>query len=236
MPLGRFCWYDLMSVEPERSLAFLRDLFGVEGKVSPEYTELSIAGQSFGGLMRKPDAQPPSAWIGYLHVENLAAATRKAEELGATVPMKNVEIPRVGRFSFLKDPQGAYFYLFQAGVPLEDTKPAPGIPCWAELHTGNSMGSAAFYGQLVGYQARFEPGYAFLELDGSPVAGMVEGRESTGWMFYFLVADVQESARRAVELGADQRQPPTEVPGWGKMAVLSEPTGAIFALWQPATA
>ncbi len=236
MTLGRYCWYDLISKDPEKSLKFLEDFFQINGKRSPDYTELSVQGASFGGLMKKPDDQGPSVWVGYIHVESLADSTRKAEELGAKIFMRDVEIPGVGRFSFLQDPQGAFVYLFQPGIQMEDPKVKPGMPCWCELRSQDPEGSKEFYGQLLGYQAREIPGYTMLQLNGQDIAGLAREKDQTGWLFYFLVDNTRQSCAEAVKLGARERLAPQEVPGWGTMAVLEDPTGAVFALWQPAMA
>lgn len=235
MALGRFCWFDLISLDPEKSLAFLHSFLAIEGKRSPDYTELSVGGEPFGGVLQKRD-EGASAWVGYLHVADLDASLALAEKLGARVFMRAQEIPGVGRFSFLQDPQGAYFYLFQATVPLEEPKIQPGMVCWCELRSQDPKGSAAFYTRLMGYKTRKIPHYTMLQHEGKDIAGLVQDKERTGWLFYFLVENVKSSADEAVKLGGIQRHPPTSVPGWGSMAVVEEPTGAVFALWEPAVA
>lgn len=233
MDFGRFCWYDLISLDPEKSLDFLGGLMNVEGKPSPQYTELSVAGQSFGGLMRKPDEQPPSAWVGYILVKSLTDSTHRAEELGARVHMRRIEVPNVGKFAFLEDPEGAFFYLFQASVKLSEPEMKPGMVCWHELHSRNPKVSAQFYGDLLGYKVVDIGGYQMLELNGKNVAGLVPSTERSGWLFYFLVDSVRESAAQVVKLGGTEQKPVTEVPGFGEMAVVADPTGAVFALWEP---
>jgi predicted enzyme related to lactoylglutathione lyase len=238
MSMGRFVWYDLLTPDPDASKKFLSELLGVEAKPSEEYSELSVNGVFFGGLMKKPE----SAWLGYVQVEDLARSTTKAEELGARAIMSGLEIPDVGSFSFLQDPQGAMLYLFQSSKPLpEPPSPLPqGLPCWAELHTTDPAASKQFYGQLFGWTANevamegFQ--YTMLRLGDKDVAGMTPAQQRSGWLFYFLVADADEFADQAVKLGAKLVAGPNGIPGMGRMAVLAEPGGAMFALWAPTKA
>ena len=69
-----------------------------------------------GGLMKHPMPGAPSCWVCYFLVEDLAAATAKAKQLGANAMMEGVPIPEVGAFSMLTDPAGAMFALFQANA------------------------------------------------------------------------------------------------------------------------
>jgi predicted enzyme related to lactoylglutathione lyase len=67
-----------------------------------------------GGIMKHPMPGMPSCWVIYFLVEDLAASTAKAKQLGATAMMELVPIPEIGHFSMLTDPVGAMFALFQA--------------------------------------------------------------------------------------------------------------------------
>lgn len=69
-----------------------------------------------GGLMKHPMPGAPSCWVVYFLVDDLAAATAKAKQLGANAMMEDVPIPEVGAFSMLTDPAGAMFALFQANA------------------------------------------------------------------------------------------------------------------------
>ena len=72
------------------------------------------------GMMQAPMPDMPSCWSIYFFVEDLAAATQKAKDLGATALMEGMPIPGVGSFALLKDPMGAMFSLF---TPLPGQSP-----------------------------------------------------------------------------------------------------------------
>lgn len=116
--------------------------------------------------------------------------------------------------------------------------PAPTNPTvHLELHTGNLPCAVAFYTRLFGWHAEtIEVGsssYLGLELGDGIDGGVVEcGTERPLWLPYVEVADIAEATERARLLGASVRLEPREGPaGW--RSVLSSPTGAEVALWQP---
>jgi len=118
---GSFCWMELLSNEVDKTAKFYTNLFGWTAKASTfddSYTEFWQGEQPIGGLMKtKPEWGPvPPHWTVYWQVEDVDATTAKAKSLGATVLTGPQDIPTVGRFSSLQDPQGAAFSIF---------KPAP---------------------------------------------------------------------------------------------------------------
>jgi predicted enzyme related to lactoylglutathione lyase len=113
-----FCWADLSTPDPMRAAQFYQDLFGWTMRAGQEnYLHIANAGEDdyIGGIppvsMRQPN-EPPH-WVIYLQVDDCDAATAKAKELGAKVFAGPMTIEHVGRMTFLADPQGAVFALFQ---------------------------------------------------------------------------------------------------------------------------
>jgi len=106
-----------------------------------------------------------------------------------------------------------------------------------ELHTGNLPRAVDFYTRLLGWRAeRIEVGsssYLGLELGDGVDGGVVEcGAERALWVPYVEVADIATATERARLLGASALLEPREGPtGW--RSVLTAPSGAEFALWQP---
>ncbi|MEO6323119.1 MAG: VOC family protein [Thermoanaerobaculia bacterium] len=127
----------------------------------------------------------------------------------------------------------------------EITQHAPGSFCWPELQTTSSVGAKSFYTTLFGWAANDDevsPGkyYTMLTLKGLAVGALYElGAESASqgttshWGSYISVADIDASAARAEELGAEILAPPFDVMDVGRMAVVKDPVGAVFSLWQP---
>jgi uncharacterized protein len=110
---GAFSWCELMTTDLNAAKAFYQELFGWQMEPGPvqgiEYTMASAGGQQVGGLMTIPETMPKGApsWGAYVTVENVDATVKKVEELGGKVLMQPDDIPEVGRFAFVQDPQGA---------------------------------------------------------------------------------------------------------------------------------
>ena len=109
------CWCEVDTSDPASAKRFYTGLFGWGAKDSETYTEIQLGGRSIGGIMKIPKdwgAVPPN-WLIYFAVESCDAATRRASELGGQAIVPPTDIPNTGRFSVLRDPQGAVFALFQ---------------------------------------------------------------------------------------------------------------------------
>lgn len=118
----------------------------------------------------------------------------------------------------------------------------PGTPSWIDFSTSDIEQAIAFYEGLFGWQAEEagDPeqtgGYRMFTMDGKAVAGGMEIQtpgQPPAWTTYVTVEDVDASASRAEELGGTVIAAPMDVMTAGRMAVLSDPEGAVFALWQP---
>jgi predicted enzyme related to lactoylglutathione lyase len=117
---------------------------------------------------------------------------------------------------------------------------APGTPSWVELSSPDPDASAAFYSGALGWSAS-EPGapetggYRMFQSEGKNVAGLMghmqEG-QPTAWMTYIAVADAEQTAERAQTAGGTLVMGPIDVMDLGRMAVLADPTGAVFGIWQ----
>lgn len=123
---GALCWNELFTTNSAAAGKFYTDTFGWQTEtmdMGPEgtYTLFQRPGQgkaeNVGGMADMPPGLPgvPSHWLAYFQVTDVDASTRKARELGAKVVKEPTDIPHVGRFSLLHDPQGAGFALFTMG-------------------------------------------------------------------------------------------------------------------------
>lgn len=120
-----------------------------------------------------------------------------------------------------------------------DATATPGAFSWNELMTTDPLAARAFYGELLGWTFREQPMpeglYHVGELGGASVCGIMAISPATGpmppnWGSYVTVADVDASARRAVELGGTVCAGPFDIPGVGRMAVVQDPQGAVIHL------
>ena len=112
---GQFSWNELATTDPAAAKQFYTEMFGWQTQDLPmpqfTYTVVTAKGEESGqgGIMPiPPNAQGmPPAWIGYVTVDDVDASAKQAEKLGGKVLLQPTDIPNVGRFSVLQDPQGA---------------------------------------------------------------------------------------------------------------------------------
>src|SRR5437660_632531 len=120
---------------------------------------------------------------------------------------------------------------------------APGTFCWAELATTDGPGAKKFYCELFGWEADDRPigpdmVYTMLKLDGKDVGALFQKDDSmknvpTNWAQYISVTSADETAAKAQSLGGTVMQGPFDVMEFGRMAVILDPAGAAFCIWQP---
>jgi predicted enzyme related to lactoylglutathione lyase len=114
---GALCWTELLTRDVPAAERFYAALFGGTLKGSgTEYTEIMNEGKGIGGIMTlRPEWGPgvPPHWMTYFAVDDCDASTRRARDLGATPLVVPTDIPNVGRFAVLRDPQGATFAIFR---------------------------------------------------------------------------------------------------------------------------
>ncbi|OPX24200.1 MAG: glyoxalase [Planctomycetales bacterium 4484_123] len=113
---GAFSWVELLTADPEAAKKFYVELFGWELAGSPvageDYTVAKVAGKPVAGIMKMPPEVPPGVpphWGVFVTVDDVDATVTKAQELGAQVARAPTDVPGVGRFAVLRDPQGAIF-------------------------------------------------------------------------------------------------------------------------------
>lgn len=117
---GALCWSELTTRDPKAAEEFYAALFSWVAKPSApaavmQYTEFSLNGQPFAGMMAMPAGMPahvPSYWMPYFEVASLDASVSKAQGMGAKVMVPAQDIPDTGRFAIITDPQGAMLALF----------------------------------------------------------------------------------------------------------------------------
>ncbi|HEX4084086.1 MAG TPA: VOC family protein [Chthoniobacteraceae bacterium] len=108
--IGAFSWNELSTPDPGAAIAFYTKLFGWTTEAMPmetmDYTVVKSGGELIGGIMKMvPDG--PIAWTPYVTVENIDETAKQAEALGAKICVPPRDIPNVGRFAIICDPQGA---------------------------------------------------------------------------------------------------------------------------------
>lgn len=116
--------------------------------------------------------------------------------------------------------------------------------CWIELTAANWQQAKNFYTNLFGWTAVDDPigedsFYTSMQIDGKTVAAMYqitpEQQEQgvmTNWLSYIAVDDIDKTCEAATDMGADILSGPHDVFTAGRMAIIQQPKGAVFAIWQ----
>jgi len=130
----------------------------------------------------------------------------------------------------------------EAAAQQQQPKHAPGSFCWIELMTTDGPGAKKFYSELFGWEGTDNPigpnmVYTIYNLKGKAVAASYQKGEEmkevpTHWASYIAVTNADETAAKAKALGATLAQEPFDAMEHGRMAVIKDPTGAHFCIWQ----
>jgi hypothetical protein len=247
---GRFCWHELMAREPAAVTPFYRDVVGWGTKAmnvgGSEYTLWTRGEQPVAGLMALPEeaAGAPPHWLGYVWVPDVDATARQASELDATLLVRPRDIPEIGRFAVLRDPQGAVIALFNAPEPMPtpEREAEPQEFSWNELSTTHLDAALDFYGRLFGWEKhaavhldRVGLYQMFGRPDGPTLGAMfVQSQQMpeppTAWLHYVRVPSVDAAIAEVERLGGRVCVGPIEVPGGDRIVQCNDPEGASFAL------
>jgi len=247
---GAFVWHELMTSDPAAAIAFYGSVVGWSAQPSPvpgmEYWMLKAGETPVGGLMRVPeDAKKEGAgpmWVGDVGVDDVDAATEKAKALGGIEYRPPHDIPDVGRFSIIGDPQHAMLAMFKAAQPMPGAPPAPGTQGhvgWNELYAVDWEKAFAFYSEMFGWRKdqampMGETGTYQLFAHGEHAIGGMMNKPAQmpmpAWTFYFNVDDVDAAIERTKAGGGQILNGPMQVPGGSWIAQALDPQGAAFAL------
>ncbi len=251
--LGKFVWRDLVTNDIDQAIRFYTSLFGwtiKEADMGPggTYKMIRTAGTEHGGFMAlDPSTGAPPHWVSYCTVDDVAAAVATAEQRGGKTLVPPTDIPGVGTFSMIADPQGAVISPFKpvtwAGEGITQPWPA-GTFCWQELHAQDPEGEGKFHAEVFGWKvssmdAGMGPYYVFKRDNGVDGGGMLpkSGGQHvpSAWLPYIAVENTSESAAKITELGGKIWVEPTDIPSVGRFAVATDPQGAHFAILGPSS-
>ncbi len=230
--------------------AQLMQLWGIG---TGDYTMWVGSQGPLGGVTLLPeDAKKmgaPPYWQVNIQVANVDETVKKVKELGGKVYVTE-DIPTVGRFAVIADPQGAVVALFTPSGDMASHDVAqPGEFSWHELYTTDHEAAFAFYNAIAGWErlGEFDMGpmgkYLLWGRGGKQLGGMMtkpkamktpDGREvPPSWMFYVTTDDLEAALERAKAKGALVINGPMDVPGGQRIVQLMDPQGAAFALVTP---
>jgi predicted enzyme related to lactoylglutathione lyase len=109
---GAFSWNELLTTDLKGAKSFYGEMFNWELEDSNNempYTLVKVDGQQIAGMMATPPEAVgmPAMWGGYVTVDDVEASAKQAVALGGKILMEARDIPEVGRFCVIADPQGA---------------------------------------------------------------------------------------------------------------------------------
>jgi uncharacterized protein len=249
---GKFVWYELMTTDPKSAESFYRSVIGWGGRDAGmpgmSYTLLTVGDMPVAGLMEMPqrvaDSGAPPFWTGYVYVDDVDASAAQAKKDGGAIHHAPDDIPGVGRFAVIADPQGAAIALFKTPMAAGPS-PTPGTPGhagWRELYAGDREAAFAFYSKLFGWTkaAHHDMGpmglYQLFAAGGETIGGMMN-KPPQGpapcWLYYFNVDGIDAAIGRVQAGGGKILNGPMEVPGGSWIVQCADPQGAIFCLVAP---
>ncbi|MBY8879175.1 VOC family protein [Actinacidiphila acidipaludis] len=250
---GTPCWVDLMVPDQQAALDFYRDLFGWQGEVGPEefggYSMCTLRGKPVAGIMQTPQMEgqpsPPPSWTTYFSSSDADATQAAVNAGGGKVIVPVADVGTIGRMLVAADPTGAVFGVWQpkdfGGAQIVNE---PGALVWNQLHTPDADAASAFYRTALGLDSGPMP--ELPEFTGFQVKGRTIGSmqsmenlpEGTPphWLVNFSVDDVDSTVDALVHAGGNVLAPAFDMDKVGRMAVLQDPQGAVFAIVALATA
>ena len=239
--VGRFVWHEQVSPDPKQAQDFYTQLFGWGTEVFKpgeiDYAMISSGGQSHGGFGKAMEGTPPPHWLSHVRVANVDETLLKVESAGGKLAAGPFEMGEVGRMAIVKDPQGAFISLYQ---PESEGPGAEGVFVWDELATTDADGAQRFYEEVFSWTTKdMGPdfgGYRIFEVGGIGIAGLMSLQDASipaHWQPYVAVDDVDATTTKATELGGSALMEPMDVPTVGRIAVVSDPQGAVFGIIKP---
>lgn len=249
-PTG-FVWYELMATDGAAAADYYAAVVGWTAMANgggdhPGYTILSAGDRQIAGAMSMPAhmrAQNiPPHWGGYIGVANTDAMAARVVAAGGALCHGPEDIPGVGRFAVMADPQGAVFTLFTHAMvqsPAIGHDMTPGHVGWHELSTSDAAAAFDWYAALFGWTkgTPMDMGpmgiYQLFGAGSGDFGGMMRRPDPSmhpAWLFYFNVADIDAAIARATGHGGRVLNGPMEVPGGAWVAQCMDPQGAVFAM------
>ena len=249
---GKFVWYELATTDAAAAEAFYKSVVGWgaqdAGVPGSAYTLWTAGGTPVGGLMalteeaRSAGSRP--GWRGYVAVADVDAGAAQVVKAGGTIRHAPEDIPGVGRFAVVADPQGVGFLLFRGNgePPLVPAPGTPGHVGWHELVTTDQEAAFAFYAGLFGWTKSegLDMGpmgiYQLFAIGGVPAGGMMtkpEAAPAPYWLYYINVDAIDAAVARITAGGGQIILGPMEVPGGSWIVNGLDPQGVLFAVVAP---
>jgi len=245
---GTFSWLDLSTSDAAGAKSFYGELFGwdfEDGEIPSGgvYTMCHLQGDEVAAIMQQDEQ--PGHWNNYVTVASADETTARAKQLGATVFEEPFKVMESGRMAVFADPTGAVLCVWEARDHIGAGRVNDvGCMAWNELQTRDAGKASDFYTGLFGWEMDpieqdGQTVYMTIQNSGGMNGGFMPMAEERGdapsfWLAYFTVASCDDAVAKVEELGGSLLAGPME-PGAGRIAVVSDPQGAVFALFEGPT-
>jgi len=241
---GMFVWHDHLAKDPKAAIAFYTEVIGWKSQPfgDSHYTMIVGSQGPLGCIMELPaeaaKMMPPHL-TGNVQVADVDGTCALVKKLGGKVYKDPSDIPTVGRFAVIADPQGASIAVFKPNSPMQahdETK--EGEVCWNELLTTDQAAAFKFYSEIFGWKTLQEMDmgemgtYRLFGVGEKRIGGMMNAPKGapTAWLYYFETSNLDAALDRAKKKGAKVLSGPMPVPTGSRIVQLLDTQGAVFAL------
>jgi predicted enzyme related to lactoylglutathione lyase len=243
--VGDFVWYELMTLDAKAAIDFYAHVLGwTASPFGDDYTMFANAEGPLAGVSVLPEEAKQMGtrphWVSHVQVANVDATVAEATKLGGRLYFGPADIPDIGRFAAIGDPDGAPIHVFTPTRAMDTRdRRRHGAFVWHELLAVAHERAFAFHSQLFGWKKVRDHAmgpmgnYLIYGNGGSDLGGMfTKPKEvpATMWMHYIQVDDLGAALARATARGAKVLSGPMEVPGGAHIVQLADPQGAAISL------
>jgi predicted enzyme related to lactoylglutathione lyase len=252
-----FTWYELCTNDMDKAVNFYKKVVGWDvrdaGMPGFKYMLFGKNGKDVGGMMTWAGSgapEMPPQWMGHIHTSKLDEELKAVTADGGAILKPAQDIPGVGRFAVVTDPQKVMYMLFEPGrqdAPSRLDQRAAGNVGWHELLTDDGATAFDYYAKHYGWQKDYAHDmgpmgvYQTFRTDRPLYTGGMMNRKGPGipegipahWKYYFNVDDIEAAQKRVVDAGGKVTMPPMEVPGGSRVMQAIDDQGGPFALTQP---
>jgi uncharacterized protein len=245
-PNGTPCWADLSVPDVPKAVEFYSAVLGWSlvdsGEEFGHYHIAQVNGQAAAGVGPVMAEGQPSYWTLYIASDDADGTAKLITDNGGSVIMPPMDIPGTGRMCIASDTMGAVFGVWQSlGMIGAGIYNEPGGIVWEDARLSDVEAGRTFYTEVFGWSYGEIPGldmpeYGTFSGGGDPLGGLgglmgaPEGTPSH-WLVYFGSTDADAAIATLERLGGSVLRPAEDTP-YGRMAVVTDPFGAPFAIHQ----
>ena len=243
---GKFVWTDLLTTDPDKAAGFYEHVFGWKpSRVDEDYLILSNHGRRIAGIARNQAqlaSNESNQWISFISTSDVKKSHEHLLKSDAQVVAGPVRVEGRGDIGIYVAPDAAVFGIINSssgdpeelGADINDW-------IWIELWSIDTRAAADFY-EFLGYSVEdnwmSDDEDDLLLADGEIArAGLVKGHESQTksiWLPYIRVASLEETIALTNKQGGKYHVLEGEAHNTGKIALVSDPTGGLVAIFEAA--